>query len=399
MKLLSSYIKEMKIASRGFYFYIEVFMAVIILLILLFAVSENPESKLKEFLYYDMNVELKEYLIQENIKEGSLVLAEPTEFKMKAVEFEVKNKETGEVKSYYFDKETYSLETYKQYDLDTGQLKKTLYFTADEKEMIRLAYQEKRIGATIIVNDQGESSYKYYNQGYETERFENLLYVLHNEDPDAVKEAYDRQEITKLGETTNLNNRENLIPLMVVLMGSLMGFFIIMAYIFLDKDEGVIRAFAVTPSPVWKYLLSKTMVIMTTVLISSSIFTIPIMGTQPKYLLFYLLLLISSFTFSSLGLLISSFFESISKAFGVLYVFMIAMMLPAFSYLIPSFDPLWLRFFPTYPLLQGMKEIIMVNTDLRYVLTYSGIFGRWCCIIPNCKSKIQEITNGLGRVA
>ena len=37
-----------------------------------------------------------------------------------------------------------------------------------------------------------------------------------------------------------------------------MGFFIIAAYIFLDKKEGVIKAYAVTPSPVWKYLLSKS---------------------------------------------------------------------------------------------------------------------------------------------
>ncbi len=53
---------------------------------------------------------------------------------------------------------------------------------------------------------------------------------------------------------------------------------------------------------------------------------------------------------------------------------MIALMIPAFSYFIPSFDPVWLRFFPTYPMLQGFKEIIMVNTDVGYVLAYSGVF-------------------------
>ena len=34
MKLLSNYLKEMKLAARGFYFYIEIAMAVVLLLIL-----------------------------------------------------------------------------------------------------------------------------------------------------------------------------------------------------------------------------------------------------------------------------------------------------------------------------------------------------------------------------
>lgn len=374
MKLLSSYLKEMKIAARGFYFYVEIVIAAIILVILLAGVNEKSVSKQKEFLYYDMPSAYKEYIIRKEIDKGALKLVEPTEFKMKAVSFDVENRETGEVRTYNFEKEIYTLETFQEWDLDTGELIKTAYTAETEEAMIRLAYQERKIGATINVNDAGERSFRYYNQGYETERFVNLLYILHNKTPEVVETAVNSQNVRKLGDIQTLNNRENLVPTMVVFMGSLMGFFIVMAYIFLDKTEGVIKAFAVTPSSVWKYLLSKTMVIMTTVVISSSIITIPVLGTQPNYFLFYLLLLISTFAFASLGLLVASFFDTISKAFGVLYFFMIALMIPAFSYYIPSFDPVWLRFFPTYPLLQSMKEIFMVSTDVGYVLTYSGIF-------------------------
>lgn len=364
----------MKIASRGFYFYIEIFIAVLAVVILLFAVKENPESKAKEFVYYDMSSQVKSSLLQTGMDEGVLVLADPTEFKMKAAEFEVTNKDTGTVESYVFDKETYKIETYKVYDKESSVLAKTIYLTDSEDELIRLAYQEKKVAATITVNDSGESSYRYYNQGYESDRYENLLYVIHNENPDAIQAMYEQQEVTKLGESTLLNNRESIVPLLVVLMGALMGFFIVIAFIFLDMDEGVIRAFAVTPSSVWKYLLTKIMVVMTTVLISSSIIVIPIMGTQPNYPLFYVYLLILSFAFSALGLFIASFFDSISKAFGALYMFIIAMIVPVFSYYVPGFDPLWLRFFPTYPAIQGMKEIMLVNTDASYVLMYSGVF-------------------------
>ena len=145
MKLLSSYLKEMKIASRGFYFYIEILIAILALAIVLFAVKENPESKAKEFAFYDMSAQVKSSILQKGIDEGSLVLADPTEFKMKANEFDVENKETGAVESYVFDKETYSLETYKAYDKETGKLAKTIYLTDSEDELIRLAYQEKKV--------------------------------------------------------------------------------------------------------------------------------------------------------------------------------------------------------------------------------------------------------------
>ena len=56
-----------------------------------------------------------------------------------------------------------------------------------------------------------------------------------------------------------------------------------------------------------------------------------------------------------------------------MYVVMLTLMIPAFSYYIPSFDPLWIRVFPTYPMLQSFKEILL-NGDAGYVLTYSLAF-------------------------
>jgi hypothetical protein len=109
-------------------------------------------------------------------------------------------------------------------------------------------------------------------------------------------------------------------------------------------------------------------------MISSSIVVIPIMKLKPNYLLFYLFLAISSFAFSCLGLLVASFFDTISKAFGVLYLIMVGLMLPVFSYYISSFDPLWIRFLPTYPLLEGFKGIMNGQSDVAYILTYSLAF-------------------------
>jgi len=374
MKLLSNYIKEMKIAARGFYFYIEIAMAVVLLAVLLFAVSETSTSNRKQFIYNDMPQKIAEYINDRSIDRGEARLADSTEFKLKPAVFEITNQETGETTAYQFDDEKIiELETVEMLDSSTGELAETVYYAETEEDMIRLAYGESEVGATVAMDGHGKVSYQYYLQGYETDRLESLLYISHSESPGVISAKKDRQVVRTLGVMETLNNRENLVPVFLVFAGTLMGFFIVLAYIFYDKVEGVIRAFAVTPSPMWKYLISKVFVLLTIVIVSSSIITIPVMGGQPNYLLFYIFLIITTFAMASLGLLVASFFDSISKSFGAMYVIMVALMIPAFSYYIPSFDPLWLRFFPSYPMLQGFKEILL-RGDTGYVLTYSLIF-------------------------
>ncbi|MFC1983596.1 ABC transporter permease [Chloroflexota bacterium] len=374
MKLLSNYLKEMKIAARGFYFYIEIAMAIILLAILLLAVSETSTTSSKQFVYYDMPQKIAEYLNDRSIEKGEARLANSTEFKLKPAAFEITNQETGETTVYDFDAEKIvELETIEMLDSSTGELDETVYHVETEEDMIRLSYGESEMGVTVAMDPYGKVSNKYYLQGYETDRLKSLLYILQNESRDVVNAKKDKQAVRTLEVMETLNNRENLVPVFIAYMGSLMGFFIVMAYIFYDKAEGVIHAFAVTPSSIWKYLISKIFVILTTVVVSSSIITIPVMGGQPNYLLFYIFLIITTFALASLGLLVASFFDDISKSFGVMYAIMISLMIPGFSYYIPSFDPLWLRFFPSYPLLQGFKEI-MLNGDAGYVLTYSFVF-------------------------
>lgn len=374
MKLLSNYIKEMKIAARGFYFYIEIAMAVILLAILFLAVSETSVSTRKQFVYNDMPEKIAEYLKDKSIEDGDSRIANATEFELKPVKFEITNKETGEITAYDFnDKKIIELETIEMLDSSTGELAETVYYVETEEDMMRLAYGESEIGATIVMNAYGKVSYQYYLQGYETDRLESLLYISHNESPGAISAKKDKQVVRTLEVMETLNNRENLVPVFLVYAGSIMGFFIVMAYIFYDKTEGVIRAFAVTPSAMWKYLITKIFIILSTVIISSSIIAIPIMGGQPNYLFFYIFLIITTFAMASLGLLVASFFDSIAKSFGVMYAIMVILMIPVFSYYIPSFDPPWLRFFPSYPMLQGFKEILL-NGDTAYVLTYSLVF-------------------------
>lgn len=376
MKLFSSYLKEMKIASRGFYFYIEIFIAVILLLVVIFAINPDPDGKAVEYLYYDMPDEVFDYMMDKDITEGKARWIDDTELELKPVAFDLENNETGEIVSYDFeDTKTVSARTFVGINEKTGKIGKTAHVLDNEEDALRLSFQNGNVAATTRMNEEGEFSYRYFLQGYENERYANMLYVLHTYSQDQVDAQKDLQVIRETGTNkTPMDNQEAVVPIFVVIAGALMGIFIIMAYVFLDKDEGVIKAFAVTPSSIWKYLVTKIFVVMTTVVISSTIIVLPIMKLKPNYLLFYLFLLITTFAFSSLGLLVSSFFDSISKAFGILYAIMLALALPAFSYYISSFDPVWLRFFPTYPALQVMKDILMGQGDVGNVMMYSSIF-------------------------
>ncbi len=375
MKILSTYVKEMKIASRGFYFYIEIVIALLALLILLVAVKENPDGKSEEFLYNDIPNEVLSALYERDTEKGVMRFVGDTEFKIKAGAFTVLNRDTGVEKSFeYNEVKTVIAKTYQKLNSDTGEVIGKAYVLENEEDMIRLSNNRGTIGATTTMDKDGNFSYKYFLQGYETQRYSDVLYLLHTFTAEDIDTTKDRQITREIGGSGRLNNRQAVVPVFIAFSGALMGFFIIMSYVFLDKDQGVIKAFVVTPSSLWNYLLSKIFVILSTVIISSSIVVIPIMKLKPNYLLFYVFLIASSFLFSAFGLLIASFFDTISKAFGVLYIIMIGLMLPAFSYYISSFDPIWIRFLPTYPLLEGFKGIMKGQADIIYVLIYTVVF-------------------------
>jgi hypothetical protein len=340
MKLWSSFVKEFVIASRGFYFYVEVFMAFVLLFILLFVVPENFNNKEEEYL----NLQFPAATIEENF----LNSFEDLDGQPEAV---VLNADKQEINALLYETE-----------------ESKIYVLSSEEDMVLLAETKHKIGASIVMDaDDYELHYTYYLQGNETDKLKDLLLIIHGEDDTALYAAAEDQKVVALTDgTTELTDRENLLPVFLTFNGSMMGFFIIAAYIFLDKKEGVIKAYAVTPSPVWKYLLSKVMVLTVTMLVTSLMITIPIMGLRINYLLLVTLLITSGFFISSIGLVLTGYYDDMVKSFGAMYVLMIAMMLPAFAYFMPSWDPLWLKFIPSYYIVFGFKEIF-IGGDAGFV--------------------------------
>ena len=348
MKLLSSFKKELILASRGFYFYVELIFALVILAVLLFAIPENFSSTSTEYLYFNLPQEGKEIFT-------NIILENDLDSKSETVEIEADGK-TFDAKLIVTDEEE-------------------IYIVDSEEAVRTLAYSEKVIGAVIELDDNNQPYYKYYLQGYESTRLKNLISILFNESTDVLEERIENQEVRPLStDYEPLNDRENTLPPLIAFSGSLMGMFIMASYIFLDKKEGVIKAYAVTASPVWQYLMSKIFVILLTSVVSGLIIIMPIMGFRINYGLFLLLLMTTGFFASALGLLIASFYNDLTKAFGVIYLLLIILMVPSIAYFIPGWEPFWIKIIPSYPLLQGFKEIILPNGDNVYPLMASAGF-------------------------
>ncbi len=344
MKLWSSFVKELIIASRGFYFYIEVAMAFILMAVLLFVIPEQFNTKENEYLYLDFPTASIE---QTYIDAFEDLDGQPEAVTLKAGKEEI-------------DARLYETED------------KKIYVLTSEADVALLAETKHEIGAAIVMDeDDFEMHYTYYLQGNETERLKGLLMIIHGEDDAQLFEAAENQQVRSLtGGNMVLTDRENLLPVFLTFNGALMGFFIIAAYIFLDKKEGVIKAYAITPSPVWQYLLSKVMVLTATMLVTSLIITVPLMGMRINYLMLIAFLIPTGLFTSGLGLVIAGYFNDMVKSFGVMYLLIIAMVIPALAYFAPSWDPLWLKFLPSYYIVFGFKEIFL-HGDMVFVLLIS----------------------------
>jgi hypothetical protein len=351
MKLWNSFTKELLLSSKSFYFWIEIIMAFIIMFVLMFVVPENPVSRQTEYLYVE-----EELLEFENPMTGESFLdvlldgdedgiLEETTIKSGGDEYDVRLIVTE-------DQEIYLMESLE--DLD---------YLADVKSPMAAAH---------IYLEEGAMKYDYYIQGYESERLQNLYKVIHAVSTEEVQAAFDSIEVETLGEEVEpLNNRQNMVPPLIVMNGAMLGMFIIASYIFLDRQEGIIKAYAVTSAKPRYYLLSKVFVLMLVSVVSTLLITIPVLGTMPVYWAILLLLITSAFFASSIGLIISTYYDSMTQAFGAIYALMIALLVPSIAYFIPSWEPTWVKFMPTYALIQGFKESIIPNGDMNYVLLAS----------------------------
>ncbi|MFH5836696.1 ABC transporter permease [Proteiniclasticum sp. C24MP] len=323
MKLLHTFLRDLKVSYRTYYIYIEFIMALVIVAVLVFVVPENADPTSKLFLHVESGIN-SEMILDSMEKDQS------TEITL-----------------------------------------------LGSREEVVLAMEKDRSAQGAVISETSEGmGYEIILQGYESEEIRNMM--------ESVLLAGFKTEHPEYTETTTvkvleedaerLSDRTNYMPILLMMNSAFMGLFIVAAYVFMDKEEGTIRALTVTPVSIRDYLLSKVGVMLFTGLLTGLITTVLVVGMKVNYLHLILVLAASNFFGTALGLFIASFYDSIIKSMGALYIIIMIMAFGGISYFMPSFSPLIIRILPSYPLLFAFREVFLERPDTAFILTTSGLF-------------------------
>lgn len=332
MKLFRSIGRELTLLSRSYYFYIEVAMAVIYLVLLLVVMPENMNVKSTEYYHFDMPQVAYQQLEAQLFPDDGGILRENTSIKVRGENVEVVH-----------------------YSTDW----KNIYVVDNTDVLASLCEDSGNIGLKLSL-DGTLLIYHYYLQGYETEKYKNLATLLSSSDLMETINSAKEQTVKSLAENIlPLNDRQSLLSILLVVNCVLMGIFIMAAYIFEDKKTNMINAMRVTPTPVSHYLIAKMWAVLLTSIITAMVVTVPIMGSKTNYLLLTALIFSAGFFTIAVGGLLASFFRDMEGAFSAVFIVLIVLLVPAIGYMIPTWNAPWMKLIPSYWAIEGMQNALM----------------------------------------
>ncbi|NLG89163.1 MAG: ABC transporter permease [Clostridiaceae bacterium] len=261
----------------------------------------------------------------------------------------------------------------------SGKIEKALdvdevVFYGSRDEVISNMKKDRTSIGVDITTENGKMVIEFITQGYESERLKKIL-EAHVMGWAALETGYEPNSYVTVLESNNpdIPANKGMLPVFLVMESAFMGFFMIAAYVFQDKEEGTIKAYAVTPAKIWQYLLSKVLVFVLFGWVSGLLATIIIMGPGIRYLQFMLLLTSASIFGSMLGLIAAGLFTSFTKAMNVIFVVAFVLGITVIPYYMPSFSPVYIRILPTYPLLFAFREVLFPTGNT--VLVYTNVLG------------------------
>lgn len=169
-------------------------------------------------------------------------------------------------------------------------------------------------------------------------------------------EQFDVELLRVPGEPVPLNL--SFLPVALVFEVVLLGFTLGAVMIFQEKQEGVNRAYRVSPATTLDYILSKNAVFVLMSVVYGGLLLLAAFGLDFAYGRILLLIVLTSSMMTLVGLAIAVFFNNLSEWFFVGVGVLVVNMLPVLSYSMPTFAPDWLTLIPSYPILFGAREIL-----------------------------------------
>lgn len=233
----------------------------------------------------------------------------------------------------------------------------------ESPDAVRTALSESSRGIGVIYEgDLQEPRFRLLTTGRLAEENVNLLKETLDSVVRAMRgtplpvEQFDVELLRAPSERVPLNL--SFLPVALVFEVVLLGFTFGAVMIFQEKQEGVNRAYRVSPATTVDYIVSKNVVFVLMSLIYGGLLLLAAFGLDADYGRILLLIVLASSMMTLVGLAIAVFFNNLSEWFFVGVGVLVLNMLPVLSYSMPTFAPDWLTLIPSYPVLFGAREIL-----------------------------------------
>lgn len=227
----------------------------------------------------------------------------------------------------------------------------------------------------VIKEENNQPHIQFIFQGHENEKLRNTLILSMKDDLRSRMQQrvqIERIFLNKDIEVERIPFNLGMIPIFIVMESMLLGFFLIAALVFMEKDEGTIRAYLVSPGKIPEYLAAKITLMVLLGCISAITLVSFTLGTGVDYIGMLALVILGSVAAAISGLILASFFQNISQASIWIIVIGIVLSLPFMSYYIPSFAPRFVKVIPTYSLLFTAREILF-PTGSREIIYWTSL--------------------------
>ncbi|WZL72461.1 ABC transporter permease [Clostridiaceae bacterium 35-E11] len=245
-----------------------------------------------------------------------------------------------------------------------------IYAMSSKEAIIENMRENANSFGMIIETKNNKPSIHFIMQGHENSKVVNTLLLAMKDEIN--KSIQDPVKITTIQlkkgiDAEKIPTNKKILPLFLLMEPAMLGFVLIAALIFMEKDERTVSAYRVTPGKLPEYLASKITLMLVLGWISTLVSTYFVVGRDADYLRLFLLVSFGSIFASSMGLILASFFDNISQSVIWMIIISLFISLPFVSYFVPSFAPMYVRFIPTYPLLFALREVLFPSGNMLIV--------------------------------
>lgn len=237
--------------------------------------------------------------------------------------------------------------------------------------LINIMKEERNTVGIILKSINNKPSFEIVMQGYENNQSKKSIALSFKSILNANNLDTSNIETIVLNTTRDYKSipfNKSMIPLLILNEPVMLGFIFLATLIFMEKEEGTTNAYMTTPEGIGKYLISKIIIMILLAVLSTILLTIFTIGFSVNWFYLLFIVTIGSIFGSTTAIVLTSFFDTISKAMIWILVVSLVFTIPMISYFVPSFAPAYITSMPTYSLMFAIKEAIfpMGNTSIIY---------------------------------